>query len=400
MSKIRRLIDGVRIKKQYESEQRNPKVWLFGEWFGQRCCDNSMYMANYVAEKHPELEVYWAAKKEADLSGLNKSIHVLSFNTNDAMEIYKIASVVFMNQGFQDFSEEGFNYFGGAVTVNLWHGVMWKHIGHDGSKQSGTLYKLYTKANDAIFGANAYLATSEKYAKVCETAFGARPDQIIRAGCPRNTIFYHPEQLNICRQRVLEILSQDSRKKWPEETKIITYMPTFRDKVENSFSFERLANNETLMHWLEYNNAVILQKAHFITQKRREMEGATAHNRIFSFNNVSAQILLAATDLLITDYSSCFFDYLILDRPIIHFIYDYDYYVNHDRGVYYTKEHVCCGDIAISKEELPDLIIQNMEIPEKEHDIRMKRRQDYMTYDIPDTCEKIYKSILESLQRA
>jgi len=399
MNRIKHLLLGARIKLQYYSLQRDPKVWIFGEWFGQRCCDNSMYLANYVAENRPEIAVYWSAKKDSDLSGLDRRIRVLEFNTEEAVTVYKKASVVFMNQGFQDFSEEGFNYFGGALTVNLWHGVMWKHIGHDGSKQFGTLYKLYTKANDVVFGAYAYVATSENYAKVCKTAFGARPEQIIRAGSPRNTIFYHPEQLNISRHNVLEILSQDSGMNWPEETKIITYMPTFRDKVENSFSFEELTNNEIFMRWLEYNNAVIIQKAHFISQKRHDMDGMKVHKRIFSFNNVAAQVLLAATDLLITDYSSCFFDYLILDRPIIHFIYDYEYYVNHDRGVYYTKEQVCCGDIAMVKEELPGLIIQNFENPMKEHDLRMRRRKEFMTYDTPDTCEVIYRAVQERLQR-
>ena len=51
---------------------------------------------------------------------------------------------------------------------------------------------------------------------------------------------------------------------------------------------------------------------------------------------------MAASDILVTDYSSCFFDFLILDRPIIHFLYDYDYYKEKDRGLYYEKEGVIC----------------------------------------------------------
>ena len=399
MNRFKLLLDGARIKRQYRNEHRDPETWIFGEWFGQRCCDNSMYLANYIAENHPEIIVYWTAKNEADLSGLDKRIHALRFGTEEAMSVYKKAAVVFMNQGFQDFSEAGYNYFNGAVCVNLWHGVMWKHIGHDGSKQSGGLYKLYTKANDSVFGANAYVATSEDYAKVCETAFGAKPEQVIRAGYPRNSIFYQPKEVVDSKALVIDTLKKESGINWPEDTRIITYMPTFRDKAENSFSFEELARDERLMSWLEENNAVILQKAHLITQQRHEMEGVKAKKRIFPFNNVAAQVLLASTDLLITDYSSCFFDYLILDRPIIHFIYDYDYYVNQDRGVYYKKEEICCGDIAMIKEELPELIIQNLGNPMKEHDLRMRRKNEFMTYDTPDTCEVIYRAVQERLQR-
>ena len=168
----------------------------------------------------------------------------------------------------------------------------------------------------------SYVATSEDYAKVCETAFGAMPEQVIRAGYPRNSIFYQAQELLACRKLVLDTLVSETGINWPDNTRIITYMPTFRDKAENSFSFEELAGDKRLMNWLEDNNTVILQKAHLITQQRHEMESIKAQKRIFAFNNVAAQILLAATDLLITDYSSCFFDYLILDRPIIHFIYD------------------------------------------------------------------------------
>lgn len=397
MSKIQHFISGIIAKKRYYATDRDSMLWVFGEWFGHRCCDNSMYLANYIASNHPEISIYWAARKEADLSGLNNNIHRLIFDTNETVSVYKKAGVVFMNQGFKDFSENGINYFSGAITVNLWHGVMWKHIGHDGSRQSGALYKLYTRANDAVFGANTYVATSEDYAKICETAFGAKPEQVIRAGYPRNSIFYQIEQLENAHRKVLEILSQETGMRWGEDTKIITYMPTFRDKTENSFSFEELVTDSKLMLWLEKNNAVILQKAHLITQQRHEMESMKAEKRIYPFNNVAAQVLLAATDLLITDYSSCFFDYLILDRPIIHFIYDYDYYVNQDRGVYYTKEQICCGDIAMTKEELPELIIHNMENPQKEHSLRVRRKQDYMTYDTPDTCEMIYKAVQERL---
>lgn len=400
MNKFASLINGARIKKRYHSNQRDPKVWVFGEWFGQRCCDNSMYLANYIAEKYPKIQVYWASRKDADLSGLRQEIGKISFGDEEAILVYKKAGVVFMNQGYQDFSDEGVNYFSGAVCVNLWHGVMWKHIGHDGSKQSGLIYRLYTKANDSVFGANAYVATSEDYAKVCETAFGAMPEQVIRAGYPRNSIFYQAQELLACRKLVLDTLVSETGINWPDDTRIITYMPTFRDKAENSFSFEELAGDKRLMNWLEDNNTVILQKAHLITQQRHEMESIKAQKRIFAFNNVAAQILLAATDLLITDYSSCFFDYLILDRPIIHFIYDYDYYVNQDRGVYYKKEEICCGDIAMSKEELPELIIQNMENPQKEQLLRAQRREEFMTYDTPDTCKLIFKAVQERLQKS
>ncbi len=53
-----------------------------------------------------------------------------------------------------------------------------------------------------------------------------------------------------------------------------------------------------------------------------------------------------SSDVLITDYSGCFIDYLALDRPVIHFAYDYESYRTRNRGLYFTLESIAGGDIA------------------------------------------------------
>lgn len=396
-SKISRIVNGEITKLKNHSKNRDSNVWLFGEWFGQRCCDNCMYLANYIAQNHPEIHVYWASEEGTDLSALDRGIDRIVFGSEEAMAVYKTAAAVFMNQDLRDFSKEGANYFSGALVVNLWHGVMWKHIGHDGSKASGGLYALYSKVLDSIYGADVFTAVSEEYARNCKTAFGAGSDRMIRAGSPRNIIFFRPEMVRAAREKVLEVLSAETGLEWSNDTRIITYMPTFRDTVENSFSFEDMADDSAFMKWLDENNAVILQKAHFVTKQRNEIKSEPGHKRIYPFNDVSAQVLLAATDLLVTDYSSCFFDYLLLDRPIVHYLYDYDFYLNHDRGMYYEKEEVVCGDVAVDKDELAEMIIRNIQEPMKEHDLRAARRQRFMTYEAPDSCETICKEIKKRL---
>ena len=401
MNKLKHLLTGAKIKRQYMSKARDPKVWLFGEWFGQRCCDNCMYLANYIAVEHPEISLYWACKQDCDTSELNNRITKVVIGTEEALSVYRNAGVVFMNQGFADFSNEEWNYFDGAITVNLWHGGgLWKKMGHDGSKKrKGIVYKWYSRVSDYIFGARYFLAASDCFATACESAFGAKHSHIIRAGLPRNSLFYSANKVSKAKEIVLAVLRKQTGFAWDESTKIITYMPTFRDCVNNTFSFEDISNDEKLINWLEKNNAVILQKAHFVTQQRRDMSEKTSSHRIVIFNDVASQPLLAATDLLVTDYSSCFFDYLLLDRPIVHYIYDYDYYANNDRGVYFDKSEVMCGDFAVDNEELVSTIIENAENPMKMHDLREERRKFFMTYERADSCEYIYKKIYDILSK-
>ncbi len=398
MNKILHLMEGIRVKNNYKSQNRNPVIWVFGEWFGERCYDNSLALANYVVKNFPDIKVYWASKSGQHYPNLDSRADIIKFGTKEALSVYRVAGVVFMNQGLGDFSEEGYDYFDGAIKVNLWHGVMWKRIGHDGSKYNNVFYRFYTQLTDFAFNADYYLATSEEYAKVCISAFGASKNNIIRAGYPRNAMFYSTQELLKAKKKTIDLLCHKTKKKWSYNTRIITYMPTFRDKVAEVFSCEALADNHDFMKWLDENNIVILQKAHFITQKRKNNTNiSTESDRIIELDDINPQVLLAASDLLITDYSSCFFDYLILDRPIVHFLYDYDFYKGKDRGLYYKKEDVVCGDIAMNLEKLSQLIIQNMINPLKTHDLRIRRMKKFMTYENEKSCENICNGIFKIL---
>ena len=103
--------------------------------------------------------------------------------------------------------------------------------------------------------------------------------------------------------------------------------------------------------------------------------------------------------MLITDYSSCFFDYLILDRPIIHYLYDYNYYANDDRGLYFDKSEVICGQVIESPDDLYDAIVENINNPLLYQELRRERLNTFMEYESPDSCEIIRKRICELIDK-
>ena len=78
--------------------------------------------------------------------------------------------------------------------------------------------------------------------------------------------------------------------------------------------------------------------------------------------NTDIQELLLISDILITDYSSMIFDYLLLDRPILLFAYDLNEYLN-ERGMYYNFEEIAPGPILLNGTELIDAIknIENID---------------------------------------
>lgn len=373
--------------------KRDKNLWIFGEWFGTRCCDNSFYLANHIAENHPQIKVVWFAKKNADTSALHPAIRLVEMDTAEAADVMAHAGVAFMNQGDVDFTSTGSFLYDGAITVNLWHGVPWKQIGTDMYQSVGFLKKLYGHYSLHIRKTDVYLATSDDFERILQEKYYAKKNGVILSGYPRNSIFYCPEKVAACREKAVQKLCATN----PEldgNVKIITYMPTFRDNTQEVFSFGQLGKNARLREILEKHNAVIVQRAHFITSQRGSERVGDGYSRITTLDGVTSQELLAASDMLITDYSSCFFDFLMLDRPILHHLYDYEYYANQDRGLYYKKEEVACGDVSQTVEELLDNMESNLSCPEKETALRKNRREAFMTYECADCCEKIYEEIL------
>lgn len=209
-------------EKKYSSVKRK-KIWVFGEWFGKRCNDNCLFLANYIVQNDPSINVYWVACKDADLSLLSDKVKILEYDSTPSLEIFKQAGVVFMNQGYIDFSSTGYNYFRGAVTVNLWHGVAWKKIGYDASKKGGLLHEINTKIYDYFEKTSFYLSLSERYSKVLKSAFHTSDSQIICAGYPRNSYFYSSEWLKENRTKICQIISNETGLCISDKTRIIVY---------------------------------------------------------------------------------------------------------------------------------------------------------------------------------
>lgn len=373
-------------------EKRDPDLWIFGEWMGNRCCDNSLYLANYVAQNHPEIKPVWICKPSADTSALDMRVQRLDLDSPEATEARKRAGVAVMNQGHVDLCSDGGYLHDGALTVNLWHGVPWKKIGLDTLIGQSAAKRLYGNYIQRLSKPDCMLALSESFADILEKKFCIAGKNILCAGYPRNTLFYDAQQMHQARQQILEQL-RGMGHPVEDSVKIITYMPTFRDKTTDVFSFEQLLKDPRLMEILEKHDAVIVQKAHFVSYQRDADANAVTSDRILTSNELPAQQLLAASDMLITDYSSCFFDYLLTDRPIVHYLYDYAYYANDDRGLYYTKEEVACGDTPENPDELLAAIAANLEQPQKDAQLRDLRRQKYMTFEKEGCCQEIFRQI-------
>ena len=183
---------------------------------------------------------------------------------------------------------------------------------------------------------------------------------------------------------------------------LVLYIPTHRDYESNSSSIVRSVlgfkyQKESLEQFLRDNGIVIYCKLHpkqnALVVNSELPEGILLHHPSERFGLTE---LMQASDVLLTDYTSGYFDYLLLNKPVIFNLYDLDLYKK-KRGIPFEPiESVAAGDIVTNEEELKTSLlsidINNDGFKEK----RAFIRNMFFTYPDGNSCERIYKFIFKN----
>lgn len=124
-----------------------------------------------------------------------------------------------------------------------------------------------------------------------------------------------------------------------DEQKVLLYAPTWRGGLDTQyFDFERLRDD---ILELQKSNYKILVSVHHEIEHLFDDE---QFKDVLFPSYIEMNELLPIVDVLITDYSSVMFDFMVLERPIICYVYDYEYY-KQERGLYFNVDeitpHVC-----------------------------------------------------------
>ncbi|MEL7598469.1 MAG: CDP-glycerol glycerophosphotransferase family protein, partial [Clostridiaceae bacterium] len=263
--------------------------WVFGSWFGDKFADNSKWLYIYTLKNISDVEVIWITKSEEnykiirDLGG-----KVYLYNSFKALYYIITAKVAFMTQSFRDLAS--YNLIGGALKVQLWHGIALKKIGFDSygnNEGKNILKKVNSKLVNFLRTYDLYIAPSSIYKEVIKTAFRVNENKILDVGQPRNDIFFHNELKCQFRNQINESIQKNYGININEK-KIITYMPTFRDNKNLSFSFMKLTEKQQqeINKVLENNNSVIIEKAHFVDINIRQKNINNALKNIIPLNDV------------------------------------------------------------------------------------------------------------------
>ena len=262
--------------------------------------------------------------------------------------------------------------------INLWHGIPLKRIGYTSLDHIEILDKI-SKVNNYSY---TVIASSKVDRMAMAVAFYPLTyHDIWITGLPRNDVILREEQyLPLDFQEQLIRLRQKLANR-----RLILFAPTFRNKQKDGYYQFNNAEKEKLSKLLLSYNAVLgvrehmADKAHSYTDKLigNEMPVINLDKKYFS----DIELIYRVSDILITDYSSCFIDFMLTGKPQICFAFDYESYAGSERGLFYELEDIFPGPVCHDFESLLTnltLALQNQEIEEKQ--MYIHKRKIFFSY--------------------
>lgn len=344
---------------------RDKKIWLFGSTFGRRFADNPRYLYLYVSQHREELGIrpIWISHKK-------KIVTFLKENGYEAYYAHSLKGIWYALRGkvylFDNYSKDiNFWQSGGAVKINLWHGIPLKKIQADNvfdkvrhPKNNFEKWSDFPRRLSDEKPFHYVLSTSTFLAPIFSSAF--RTEKVLICGYPRNDRLIAPAEIkNILtdveadsKAKIKVFLNENGKK---SDRKMIYYMPTFRD---SEIKFFEIINLEKFQQFLKKNDFLFCVKLHPKSKLKEYFKNIDNENIQIINADVDPYVFLEMAHILVTDYSSIYFDYLLTDRPIVFFDYDLEEYLKDSRKMYFNYEEFTPGEKVVTEEELENALMK------------------------------------------
>lgn len=281
------------------------KIFFYDSTFRK---DNLWALCKHMSENNYDdnYELIYFTKKKLDVDK-DTSIYGVKFVSNSIVGLYHhlTAKNIFTAFGAYGFMSKSYNR---QNVINLWHGSPLKSIGQLVS--ANPWYNYNSVFSFTVCG-------SDFFKQIFQECFGFTSEKGIVFGAPRND-FLFADNNN------LEKLQVDKKM----YKKIILWMPTFRVSKENKyydssneFPLIKEDNIEYLNEVLKSNKVLLIIKPHpfqeDISVLNREISNVLVlRNQQLNIKKIELYELLGEVDVLLTDYSSVYYDFLLTQKPI------------------------------------------------------------------------------------
>ena len=381
-------------RKYYYGNKVDDKTILF-EVFGGR---NYSCSPKYIYEKMitmPEFKDYkfvWSFKNK-DAHDVKKcdNLIIVKHNSKDYYKYCASSKYWIVNSIMGEHIKKKDN----QIYVQCWHGTPLKRLRNDIEVSGSVLntIKEIRKRNDRDSSRFDYFLSPSKFAtEKFTSAFNlinlGKKDIIIEEGYPRNELLFTYKQDDV--KRLKEKFGV------PEGKKVIFYLPTFRDNQHTSgvgytynlgIDFDRLKKKFG-------DKYVILFSAHYFVANSIDL--SKYEGFVINTNGIMDDINEAyiISDIIMTDYSSVFFDFANLKRPMLFYMYDIDDYKGNLRDFYLDLDELP-GPIAKTQDELEKNLENIDEISEKYKEKYKKFNKKFNYLDDKDATIRVINKIFK-----
>lgn len=317
---------------------------VFESFLGKQFSDNPKAIYEYVKANYPDYKLYWAIDHRFANNFQGKGLNCLTRLTPKWIWIMATSKYWITNSRLPLWIPKPKH----TTYIQTWHGTPLKKLGLDilNVQMAGMNTNQYRK--EFIEEANKwdYLISPNAYSTaIFRTAFSF-DKTIIESGYPRNDYLYKHNNKSFKAETKKKLNIQ-------KDKKVILYAPTWRD--DDYYDTGKYKFNLQLdLNRLEEefsDNYVILLRMHYLVAENIKLDAYKGFVYDYStYNDINDLYIIA--DLLITDYSSVFFDYANLKRPILFYVYDIADYRDNLRGFYFDFENKAPGPLLKTTEEV------------------------------------------------
>jgi CDP-glycerol glycerophosphotransferase len=354
---------------------------LFESFFGKNYSDSPKYVYEYLAKTYPgEYKFIWVIdKKNTKIPYPHKKIK--RFSIRYSYYLARCGYYVFNGR-----QPEWVTKRPGNIFLQTWHGTPLKKLAFDiedvNSATPRYKQQVYNQSRvwDYLIAPNAFSGETFRRCFMFDNT-------MLETGYPRNDILHSENR---------EQLAAKLRKKLgiPAGKKTILYAPTWRDDefyAKGQYKFELHLNLEYMRRELG-EDYVLLLRTHYFIADSLDVSALKGFAYNFSkYDDISELYLIS--DILITDYSSVFFDYANLKRPMLFFTYDLEKYRDVLRGFYFDIEKEVPGPLVFTTEEVVSAI-RNIDSISEEYAPRYETfYQRFCEWEDGHASQKVVESV-------
>lgn len=312
----------------------NNKI-VFNNFQGSLYGCNPKYIAQEIIKRGLPYKLFWICKGNNDVNKdmFPKEINLISFNGKEVIKTLSSAKAIISNVRMNSFILRGWYKKNEQTYINTWHGSL-------------GIKKIDAAVKGASYADKKWCATSKNYDskymdyllsnstfenKVFEDGMWYE-GPILQTGHPRNDIFFKSDkEIEDIRNKVFNLLEIDTNKK------MVLYVPSYRDDKRldcYGLDADNLLNNLNEKFGQDW---VLVVRMHPHLKKHTKNLFDIGEKVINASYYPDIQELLASSDIAITDYSSCIFDFMLSRKPGFIFATDIEQF-NTERGFYYPLE--------------------------------------------------------------